>query len=79
MPMPPKDAELLRRITTSADQCAGAPCVRGMRIRVSDVLSYLAGGDDERTVADHLAIEVEDVRACIAYAAQYLVHPRLVA
>ncbi len=73
------DAELLRRITVNPEQCSGHPCVRGMRVRVADVLSYLAAGDTAETVADHLAIEVDDVRACLAYAARYLSHPRLVA
>jgi len=36
--------ELMDRITVNPDQCAGRPCVRGMRIRVSDVLDLLAAG-----------------------------------
>jgi len=79
MSQAPNESELLKRITSNPNQCSGAPCVRGMRLRVRDVLSYLAGGDSEKTIADHLAIEVDDVRACIVYAARYLDHPRLVA
>ena len=79
MQLPANETELLKRITSNPNQCSGAPCVRGMRIRVRDVLSYLAGGDTEKTIADHLAIDVEDVRACIVFAARYLDHPRLVA
>lgn len=75
----PADAELLKRITSDPRRCSGAPCVRNLRVRVSDVLSYLAGGDSPAVVADHLAIEVDDVRACLAYAANYFTHPRLVA
>lgn len=75
----PNEAELLKRITIDPDQCSGAPCVRHMRIRVADVLSYLAGGDTPENIADHLAIDVDDVRACLAYAVRYLTHPRLVA
>ena len=79
MSQPASELELLKRITSNPNQCSGAPCVRGMRIRVRDVLSYLAGGDHEKTIADHLSIEIDDVRACIVYAARYLDHPRLVA
>lgn len=79
MPQARNENELLKRITSNPNQCSGVPCVRGMRIRVSDVLSYLAGGDNETVIADHLAIEVDDVRACIVYASRYLNHPRLVA
>ena len=59
----------LERITINPNQCGGRPCVRGMRIRVKDVLEMLAGG----------ASQEEDIRACIAYAAQYLDHAVLVA
>ena len=77
--LPKKDADLVKRITSNPKQCSGAPCVRGMRIRVSDVLSLLAGGDDEARISDDLDIEIQDVRACLAYAAAYINHPRLVA
>lgn len=73
------DAKLLKRITSNPKQCSGAPCIRGMRVRVSDVLSLLAGGDSQKRIADDLAIEIDDVRACLAYAALYVKHPRLVA
>ena len=45
-------AEMLDRITLNPDQCGGRPCVRGMRIRVSDVLDLLASG---QTTEDILA------------------------
>lgn len=58
------------RITLESGKRSGKPCVRGMRITVYDVLSYLAAGMS----ADELCLEfpeltVEDVRACLAYAA----------
>jgi len=54
--------------------------VRGMRIRVKDVLDMLAGGaTSEQILADYTDLEPEDIRACLAYAARYLDHPVLVA
>lgn len=71
--------ELLKRITVDPGQCAGRPCVRGMRIRVSDVLDLLAAGESADQIADELEIEVDDVRACLVYAAKYFDPPRMVA
>ena len=70
----------VERITISPLQCGGKPCVRGMRIRVKDVLDMLAGGaTSEQILADYTDLEPEDIRACLAYAARYLDHPVLVA
>lgn len=74
------DASLLSRITISPDQCHGRPCIRGMRVRVVDVLELLAAG---ATVADILRdfpdLEGDDIRACLAYAVTQLGHPVLAA
>lgn len=68
------------RITINPEQCGGRPCVRGMRIRVKDVLEMLAGGArEEEILADYPDLEREDIRACIAYAARYLDHSVVVA
>ncbi len=68
------------RITINSNQCGGRPCVRGMRIRVKDVLDMLAGGASQQEIlADFPDLEAEDIRACIAYAARYLDHAVLVA
>lgn len=65
----------LDRITISPNQCGGRPCIRGMRIRVKDVLAMLAGGaTQEEILSDFPDLEAEDIRACIAYAARYLDH-----
>lgn len=65
----------LKRITINPKQCGGRPCVRGMRIRVKDVLDMLAeGATQEAILADFPDIELQDIRACIAYAARYLDH-----
>ena len=63
--------ELLQRIWIDPARCGGKPCIRGTRIWVSLILSFLAGGE---TVADILAnypeLKEEDVRACMAYGAE---------
>ena len=68
------------RITFNPDQCGGRPCIRGMRIRVKDVLDLLAAGLSEPEIlADYPYLEAEDIRACLAYAADEADHPVLVA
>jgi uncharacterized protein (DUF433 family) len=70
----------MERITINPAQCGGRPCVRGMRIRVKDVLEMLAGGaKEEEILADFPDLQREDLQACIAYAARYLDHPVVVA
>ncbi|HEX5219963.1 MAG TPA: DUF433 domain-containing protein [Verrucomicrobiae bacterium] len=70
----------LERITINPNQCGGRPCVRGMRIRVKDVLDMLAGGaTQEEILKDFPDLEAADIRACIGYAARYLDHAVLVA
>ena len=69
----------MNRITINPAQCGGRPCIRGMRIRVRDVLDMLAEGATEQEILqDSPDLEVEDIRACIAYAATYFDHPVLV-
>ncbi len=59
--------DLLARITVNPAQCGGRPCVRGMRIRVCDVLDLLAAGLTPQQVVEELDIlELDDVRAVIA-------------
>lgn len=66
----------MNRITTNPNQCGGRPCIRGMRIRVKDVLDMLAGGaTQEEILADFPTdLEAADIQACIAYAARYVDH-----
>ncbi len=75
------DANLLQRITTNPAQCGGKPCIRGMRIRVTDVLDLLANGlTPEAIVKEELPdLSLDDVRACLAYASLKLNHPVLAA
>lgn len=71
---------LLARVTMDPEQCGGRPCIRGMRVRVSDVLDLLAAGlTPEQVVGELPILEIDDVRASLAYAARYMSHPRLVA
>ena len=73
------DQHLLSRITIRPEQCHGRPCVRGMRIRVVDILELLAGGASEADILrDFPDLERDDIRACLAYAVTQLGHPVLV-
>lgn len=61
-------------------QCGGRPCVRGMRIRVTDVLDLLAQGlSTEQILAEMPDLELEDIAAALQYAARKLDHPVLAA
>jgi uncharacterized protein (DUF433 family) len=58
------------RITIEPDKRGGKPCIRGLRISVSDVLEYLASGmSAEEIIRDFPDLTVEDIRACLAFAA----------
>ena len=66
------------RITVDPEQCGGRPCVRGMRIRVTDVLDLLSNGVTPSQVLDELPDLVpEDIQACIRFARQRIDHPVL--
>ena len=70
---------LADRITVNPAQCGGRPCIRGMRIRVTDVLELLAAGLSVDEVIEELPdLEPDDVRACFQFAAWRLDHPVLV-
>lgn len=66
---------LLSRITVNPQQCGGRPCIRGMRIRVSDVLDlYAAGLSSERILQELPDLEPEDLQACLLFAARRVDH-----
>ena len=68
------------RITFNPNQCGGRPCIRGMRIRVKDLLDLLAAGIAETEILeDYPYLEAEDIRACLEYAAAEADHPVLIA
>jgi uncharacterized protein (DUF433 family) len=73
-------SDLLDRITTNPEQCGGRPCIRGIRIRVVDVLDLLAAGLSTEQVLEELPdLEPEDIAAALRFAARKLDHPVLAA
>jgi uncharacterized protein (DUF433 family) len=67
--------ERLKRITIEEGKCGGRPCIRGLRIRVSDILELLAAGASfEEILADYPFLEREDVLAAVEYAARQADH-----
>ena len=70
----------MQRITINPEQCGGRPCIRGMRIRVVDVLDLLAAGLTPQQILEELPdLEMDDIKAAIHYAARRLDHPVVVA
>jgi uncharacterized protein (DUF433 family) len=66
---------LLSRITIEPGKCGGKPCIRGMRMRVSDILDLLAAGASfEEILRDYAFLEREDIVASITYAAHQVDH-----
>lgn len=73
-------SDLTSRITINPAQCGGRPCIRGMRIRVVDVLDlYAAGLSAEQILEEMPDLEAEDLQAALQYAARSLDHPVLAA
>lgn len=67
---------LSHRVTVDPAQCGGRPCIRGLRIRVKDVLDLLAAGaTHDEILADYPLLEAEDIRAALEYAARQTDHP----
>ncbi len=61
----------LHRITLDAGRCGGRPCIRGLRIRVSDILELLASGaSHEEILADYPYLEAEDITAALEFASR---------
>ena len=68
----------LDRITVSPEVCGGRPCIRGLRIRVKDVLDLLASGASrEEILADYPYLEDDDITAVLEFAARQNDHPVL--
>jgi uncharacterized protein (DUF433 family) len=69
------DQDLLKRITVDPDKCGGKPCIRGYRIRVSDVLDLLAAGASfEEILRDYAFLERDDIVAALSCAARQTDH-----
>jgi uncharacterized protein (DUF433 family) len=70
--------KLLDRITVNPNQCGGRPCIRGLRIRVKDVLDLLAEDVPEAEIlADYPYLEPVDLRAALAFASAQSDHAML--
>ena len=66
----------LRRITSDPGKCGGRPCIRGMRIRVTDVLGLLANGLSFKEILEEMPdLEAEDILACLQFAAHKMDAP----
>lgn len=69
-------ADFTERITINPEQCGGRPCIRGMRIRVIDILDLYASGLTAQEILDEFPdLEMEDLTAALRYAARRLDHP----
>ncbi|MBI5086615.1 MAG: DUF433 domain-containing protein [Acidobacteria bacterium] len=69
------DENLLSRITVEEGKCGGRPCIRGMRIRVQDVLEMLSAGSSVEEILDEFPyLEREDIFASLQYAAYQMDH-----
>ncbi|MBI4749957.1 MAG: DUF433 domain-containing protein [Acidobacteria bacterium] len=70
----------MERITFNPDQCGGRPCIRGMRIRVTDILDLFAAGLSAEQILEEMPdLEMADLQAALSYAARKLDHPVLAA
>ena len=71
---------LMNRITINPEQCGGRPCIRGMRIRVIDVLDLFAAGLSADQILEEMPdLEMDDLTAALQYAARRMDHPVLAA
>lgn len=68
----------ISRITVDPARCGGRPCIRDLRVRVTDVLDLLAAGASrDEILADHLYLEDEDITAALEFAARHPESPIL--
>ncbi|AKJ64144.1 DUF433 domain-containing protein [Kiritimatiella glycovorans] len=68
------------RITIDPEQCGGRPCVRGMRICVTDVLDLYSAGLNANQILEEMPhLEDADLKACLQYASKRIDHPVLAA
>ena len=73
-------SNLIDRITINPEQCGGRPCIRRMRIRVTDILDLFAAGLSAEQILEEMPDpEMEDLQAALQYAARKLDHPVLAA
>ena len=71
---------MTNRITIDPEVCGGRPCIRGLRIRVKDILDMLAGGATrEEILTDYPYLEDEDITAALDFASRATDHPVIAA
>jgi uncharacterized protein (DUF433 family) len=69
-------SDLLKRITVNPEQCGGRPCIRGMRIRVTDVLDLFAADLSAEQILEEMPdLEADDLKAALLYASRWLDDP----
>ncbi len=72
--------EALQRVTSQPDKFGGRPCIRGLRMRVSDVLDLLAAGLSHAEIVEELPdLELDDIKAALAFASRRVDHPLIAA
>ena len=70
------ESKWLERITVDPEKCGGRPCIRGMRIRVIDILDLLSAGLNREQILEELPdLEMADIEAALKYASFTLDHP----
>lgn len=75
-----QESKLLARITSDPEKCGGRPCIRGMRIRVVDIIEMLANNIPAAQILDDFPdLEDADIQASLLFAAQRVGHARAVA
>ena len=68
------------RITVDLGQCGGRPCIRGMRIRLTDVLDYFSAGLTTKEILGEMPdLEEDDLKACLQYVSKRIDHPVIAA
>lgn len=73
-------SDLLSRITSDSGKFGGRPCIRDLRIRVVDVLDFLAAGLSHAEILEELPdLEADDIKAALAFAADRVDHPVIAA
>ena len=73
-------SDLIQRITSEPGKLGGRPCIRGLRIRVTDVLAFLAAGRSHAGIVAELPdLGPDDIKAALAFAARRVDHPLIAA
>ena len=72
--------DLLKRITVNPERCGGRPCIRGMRIRIIDILDLLSSGLSSEQILEEMPdLEPDDLKAALKYAIRKIDHPVIAA